>query len=1078
MTLRILPKGLLIAASVVMLGGCQSLPAGFLTPAPHPAEAAAPAVHPAPAAPAVTSTVTSAVNAPVTSVTPGTSATLPSQAEREALIQKALTTYSTIPSDPILRIDTNAHIRTIHALELSRQGNLLATASIDRTVRLWETASGRLIDTLRVPMGQLGLGTTYALTFSPDEKMLVTGGLSFFPRKPATLRQATFTVYFFDIAQRGIVRTLDDVPGRIHHLAYSANGKQLVVAYGAESLPDLGIERVAGSSGVRIYDAQSLTVLREVATDSPCEWAEFDLAQRLFVSCRNTFLSIDDQGSLRIREAPRDAQFYRAAIAPDGRNLAVSYFDRARIDILSTEDLSLRYGVDFADAATPANAHVYGDLQPIWSPGGMYLYAGGRRLQAEVKENHLFKWDQGGRGKAQAFPVGRMDILAMHAHKDGRMFYAASNGSVGALDARDRLEVLIEHRTVSSDNRPGALWVSPDGRTVAYSDDDDGKQRFVFSHEKRTLTPWHEYKDRDALLAPNIQGNPRVTRWQISRQVQCNDTMLDLGETVAQNMAMLRNGKGFAIGTDSGVIFYDQNCRRIWENRTQGRTLAINIAEEGGFVVAQDEAGVIRWLRVSDGFKVLSIFASRHGKSWAAWTTEGYYDASPEGEKLVGWHLNQNRQRAANFYNAGRFRNLYHNADEITAALLRPASSDTALTADQQAARQVEIRRQMQATLPPQVTILAIREMLDGGIPVARVDYKLRTPSGEPVQRVRALVNGRPSGAVQEFPDKGTGKGPVRQTGKGSAPAEEIVHSLKVPLPPGEAEIALIAESQGAVGEPDFARLQERLAAPAVATAGSGQVKPKLYALVIGVGAYRHEKISALDFPAKDARDFANALKSQRGKLYRDVEVRLLEDAAATREAVIDGLDWLRKQVTANDLAVLFMAGHGVNDSANRYYFVPVNADPTRLRSTAVANSDISEVLQALPSKVLGFLDTCHAGNVLGSSKQRNIAVGMTGDINRLVNELTSAENGVVVFASSTGRETSQESPDWKNGAFTKALVEGLGGKADFSRDGVISLNELNLYVAERVKNLTDGEQHANMIRPDSVRDFPFALMK
>jgi uncharacterized caspase-like protein len=193
---------------------------------------------------------------------------------------------------------------------------------------------------------------------------------------------------------------------------------------------------------------------------------------------------------------------------------------------------------------------------------------------------------------------------------------------------------------------------------------------------------------------------------------------------------------------------------------------------------------------------------------------------------------------------------------------------------------------------------------------------------------------------------------------------------------------------------------------------------------------------------------------------------------------VIDGLDWLRRQATANDLVVLFLAGHGVNDHTNRYYFVPVNADPTRMRSTGIPNSDITEALQALPSKVLAFLDTCHAGNVLGSSKQRTLAVGAHGDINRMVNELTSAENGVVVFASSTGRETSQESAEWNNGVFTKALVEGLAGKADFNHDDAVSLNELNLYVADRVKQLTNGDQHANMIRPDSIRDFPFAAVK
>ncbi len=1030
-------KLLWLAAGLTTLAGCQLLPVQPATPsgAAEPLKATASVIHRPPA-------------------------------EREALIQSALATYSTIPAEPILRIDTQAHIRSIHALALAPRAGLLATASVDRTIRLWEQSSGRLIDTLRVPTGSHGLGTTHALAFSPDGKILAAGGLSFFAHRPATLKQATFTLYFFDVAQRSLLRTLDDVPGRIHHLAYAPNGKQLAVAYGAESIPELGAQRSAGVSGLRIYDAESLALLREVTTDSPCEWAEFDARQRLFAACRNTLLAFDNQQLARIHEAPHDAQFYRAALAPDGRSLALSYDDRARIEVLSTDDLTQQYSVEL-----PADADHYGDLQPTWSPGGLFLYAAGRRVDATTKENHLFKWPHAGRGKAQRFEVGQLDLLALQTHRDGRLFYATSEGSVGTLDANDQHTLLIEKSTVASDNRPGALWVSADGLNVAYSDDNAGQQRYVFSHAKRTLTPWNEFKEHDALQAPITAGAPQVTRWQLSRQIQCADQTLDLGETVAQNLALLKNGQGFALGTDSGVIFYDAQCRRVWENRTQGRTLAINIAQDAGLVLAQDEAGVIRWLRVADGVKVLSIFTSRNGRSWAAWTPEGFYDASPEGESLVGWHLNRNRQQSADFYHAGRFRELFHNADEISAALRPATSPQEGLSADQHAARLAEIRRRMQTQLPAQVSILAVRELLSAGGPRAQIDYKLRNPSGEPVQRVRALINGRPVGVVQEFATQRPGD---------ARKIEDSVQRIEVPLPPGEAEIGLIAESAGAVGEPAKTRLNERLnpTSTHTATPDNPQLKPKLYALVIGVGAYRHEKIPALDFPAKDARDFAAELKRQRGKLYREVDVRLLEDAAATREAVIDGLDWLRKQVTANDLAVLFMAGHGVNDNANRYYFVPVNTDPARLRSTAIANSDISETLQALPSKVLAFLDTCHAGNVLGAARQRNLSVGMNGDINRLVNELTSAENGVVVFASSTGRETSQESAEWNNGAFTKALVEGLGGRADFNHDGAISLNELNLWVAERVKKLTEGEQHANMIRPDSIRDFPFVLMK
>ena len=80
-------------------------------------------------------------------------------------------------------------------------------------------------------------------------------------------------------------------------------------------------------------------------------------------------------------------------------------------------------------------------------------------------------------------------------------------------------------------------------------------------------------------------------------------------------------------------------------------------------------------------------------------------------------------------------------------------------------------------------------------------------------------------------------------------------------------------------------------------------------------------------------------------------------------------------------------------------------------------------------------------------------------DVDRVANDLSSAENGVVVFASSTGMQFSLERADWGNGAFTKALLEGLEGEADYTEDGAITVNELELYIAERVKVLTGGKQ-------------------
>jgi uncharacterized caspase-like protein len=128
----------------------------------------------------------------------------------------------------------------------------------------------------------------------------------------------------------------------------------------------------------------------------------------------------------------------------------------------------------------------------------------------------------------------------------------------------------------------------------------------------------------------------------------------------------------------------------------------------------------------------------------------------------------------------------------------------------------------------------------------------------------------------------------------------------------------------------------------------------------------------------------------------------------------------------------------------------------------------------ALAGKAILFLDICHANAAVAGVVKRGPV-----DMNSIVNEFAKTENGVVTFASSQGRETSEESAAWSHGAFTKALIEGLGeGKADLLRNGTITVSELDAFIAERVKNLTDGRQHPVMSRPDTIPDFAFAVAK
>jgi uncharacterized caspase-like protein len=109
----------------------------------------------------------------------------------------------------------------------------------------------------------------------------------------------------------------------------------------------------------------------------------------------------------------------------------------------------------------------------------------------------------------------------------------------------------------------------------------------------------------------------------------------------------------------------------------------------------------------------------------------------------------------------------------------------------------------------------------------------------------------------------------------------------------------------------------------------------------------------------------------------------------------------------------------------------------------------------------------------MGKMKRRGLV-----NVSSVINELASAENGAVVFSSATGRQYALENKEWGNGAFTLSVVEGIRGKADYSATRRITINMLDLYVSERVKELTRGQQTPTTVKPPNVPDFPVAMLR
>ena len=427
--------------------------------------------------------------------------------------------------------------------------------------------------------------------------------------------------------------------------------------------------------------------------------------------------------------------------------------------------------------------------------------------------------------------------------------------------------------------------------------------------------------------------------------------------------------------------------------------------------------------------------------------------APPKVGAVVGRAMT--RANASDFYPVSSFRERFYRP-QVVANILETLDEGKAIAKANAQGEKTLPNQSVAASLPPLVQILGPRD--GDGFSQGRTSlrYRIKNPSGEPISQLQVLVDGRPLDTQrglqritqQEAPDKPT-------------EGEEI---LEISLPAHDLTLSLVAENRFGASPPETIRLRWE---------GAGQaeefsIQPKLYALTAGVSDYANDSLD-LTYAAKDAKDFGAALERQSGGIYREVVVRILENPSS--DELLDGLDWLRKEVTSKDIAVIFVSGHGANDPDGDYYYLTRDSDPERLRRTAVSSFDVKKTLSALPSKVLAFVDTCHSGNIMGARRE-------VANITGVINDLTAAENGVVVFASSTGKQYSLENPEWGNGAFTKALVEGFDGAANYTKDGRITINQLDLYLSERVKALTGNKQTPTTTKPQTITDFPIAVKR
>ena len=415
---------------------------------------------------------------------------------------------------------------------------------------------------------------------------------------------------------------------------------------------------------------------------------------------------------------------------------------------------------------------------------------------------------------------------------------------------------------------------------------------------------------RELYISPStedsyIDNNSSITisDWRNSRQPIINGieiSFLGRGES-CRSVDLSRDGNSVILGASWGIYRSDSYGTKIWKANVQGEAWTVNIAGNDRTVVVAHGDGTIRWYNMDDGKFLLSLYLHPDDNKWVLWTPSGYYDCSPGAEYLIGWHLNNGPEKAAYFFPASRFRSKYYRPDVID-NILKTYDENEALrkanSINNRKSSQISISRM----LPPIVSILRPAAYYETSIDMIGVEYTTQSPNGETISKVKFLIDGRPLESHQEFNKEGSYN----------------VGRKTITIPKRDVVLQILAENRHGWSVPAQVRVK---------WTGQTQkqhdfLKPTLYVLSVGVSDYANDKYD-LRYAAKDATDFANSMKAQKGGLYKDVMVKLLTDQNATKDDILDGLDWIQRETTARDLAMIFIAGHGMNDNVGVFYFLP-----------------------------------------------------------------------------------------------------------------------------------------------------------
>ena len=253
---------------------------------------------------------------------------------------------------------------------------------------------------------------------------------------------------------------------------------------------------------------------------------------------------------------------------------------------------------------------------------------------------------------------------------------------------------------------------------------------------------------------------------------------------------------------------------------------------------------------------------------------------------------------------------------------------------------------------------------------------------------------------------------------------------------------------------------------------------PDLYAVMVGVSDYKDDELD-LNYSAKDALDLGKVLELSSEKLLNDdvdrVHVYSLisgkTNAEPLRKNIKNTIAEIGKKSKAEDIVLLFFAGHGVMSGTDKKEFTLLTAEASKYNEIGVSTSDLKEWLSPTgPNKLLAqkrilIFDACNSGQ----ANKDLLVLARTDDETRRLRQIEDLKDksGVFILSASAPDQVAYEFPQFEQGLLTYAMLKTLKQNSEVLEEGgFLNVSRWFSVVEDEVQNLAREQNRKQNAQP------------